>query len=175
MAFIILHSSLICIMVIQNTLAFLVAWEFMMFSAFICLLFEHEKELTLKAGINYLIQAHVCIVLLVSGFLWVYFKTGSYDFQAITSFTSSQTSLGSLFLFMIFFVAFAIKAGFVPFHTWLPYAHPVAPAHISGIMSGVIIKSGIYGILRMLLLFRTDFTSLGYIILAFSVVSACMV
>ncbi|MFA6128317.1 MAG: proton-conducting transporter membrane subunit [Bacteroidales bacterium] len=170
-AFLLLHSAIISLMAIQNSIAFLVAWEIMMFSAFICVTFEHEKEVTLKAGINYLIQSHICVVLLVSGFLWVSYKTGSYDFQAISTFSSSQTGGGALFLFMLFFIAFSIKSGFVPFHTWLPYAHPAAPAHISGIMSGVLIKSGIYGIFRMLLLIKADFTAIGYIILAISVIS----
>ncbi|MFZ4549663.1 MAG: proton-conducting transporter membrane subunit, partial [Bacteroidales bacterium] len=74
-------------------------------------------------------------------------------------------------LFLCFFIAFAIKAGFVPFHTWLPYAHPAAPSHISGMMSGVIIKIGIFGILRMLLVVKTDFTLVGYIILVVSIIS----
>jgi formate hydrogenlyase subunit 3/multisubunit Na+/H+ antiporter MnhD subunit len=59
----------------------------------------------------------------------------------------------------------------VPFHTWLPYAHPAAPTHVSGIMSGVLIKIGIYGILRMLLLIKTDYTTIGYIILFISVIT----
>ena len=63
MAFLILHTSLLSLLVIQNSIAFLISWEIMMFSAFICLMFEHEKELTLKAGLNYLIQAHICIVI----------------------------------------------------------------------------------------------------------------
>ena len=74
-------------------------------------------------------------------------------------------------LFLVFFIGFAIKAGFVPFHTWLPLAHPAAPAHISGIMSGVIIKIGIYGILRMLLLIKTDMITIGYFIVTISVIT----
>jgi len=98
-------------------------------------------------------------------------KTGSFDFNAISIYTASHQDVTSLLLFMFFFIAFAVKAGFVPFHTWLPYAHPAAPAHISGIMSGVLIKIGIFGILRMILLIKTDYTTIGYIILTLSVVS----
>ena len=76
-----------------------------------------------------------------------------------------------MILFILFFIGFAFKSGFVPFHTWLPYAHPAAPSHISGIMSGVLIKCGIYGILRMLLLIRADYTVMGYAILAVSAIS----
>jgi hydrogenase-4 component B len=170
-AFLLLHASMVILTAVQNSMVFLIAWEVMMLSAFICVIFEHEKEITLKAGINYLVQSHISVVLLIAGFLWVSYKTGSYDFQAITAFSSSQTGAGALFLFILFFVGFAIKSGFVPFHTWLPYAHPAAPAHISGIMSGVLIKIGIYGILRMLLLIKADFTAIGYIILTISVIS----
>ncbi|MDD4712800.1 MAG: proton-conducting transporter membrane subunit [Bacteroidales bacterium] len=163
------YSSMIDICVVQNGFAMLVVWEIMAISSFIIVIFEHEKKETLKAGINFLIQSHVSILFLTVAFIWVKVKTGSFDFEAITSFTQSQSALTSLGLFLFFLVGFAIKSGFVPFHTWLPLAHPVAPAHVSGIMSGVIIKIGIYGILRMLLLIQTDMTTIGYFIVAISV------
>jgi len=103
--------------------------------------------------------------------MWVKVKTGTYDFNAISAFTSSQTKMTGLALFLLFFTGFAIKAGFVPFHTWLPLAHPAAPAHISGIMSGVIIKIGIYGILRVLMLIRTDMVTVGYFIVFVSLIT----
>ena len=170
-SFILLHTSLISICVIQNGIAFLIAWEIMALSAFLAVIFEHEKMATLKAGINYLIQSHVSILFLMIGFIWVAIKAGSYDFQSITSYTQTQGSATGIFLFFCFFIGFAIKAGFVPFHTWLPHAHPAAPTHISGIMSGVMIKIGIFGILRMLLLIKADYTSIGFFILFISVVS----
>ena len=163
------YTSMIDICVVQNGFAMLVVWEIMAISSFIIVIFEHEKKETLKAGINFLIQSHVSILFLTVAFIWVKVKTGSFDFEAITIFTQSQSALTSLGLFLFFFVGFAIKSGFVPFHTWLPLAHPVAPAHVSGIMSGVIIKIGIYGILRMLLLIQTDMTTIGYFIVAISV------
>jgi len=103
--------------------------------------------------------------------MWVKVKTGSFDYNAITAFTTSQTHIAGLALFLFLFIGFAIKAGFVPFHTWLPLAHPAAPAHISGIMSGVIIKIGIYGILRILMLIKTDMITVGYFILFVSVIT----
>ena len=151
--------------------AFLTAWEIMALSSFILIIFEYQKRETLNAGINFLIQSHICILFLTLGFIWVSVKMNNYDFTALTAFSKSYSLLASVLLFLCFFFGFAIKAGFVPFHTWLPYAHPVAPAHISGIMSGVIIKIGIYGILRMLLLIKTDYLILGYIILFISILS----
>ena len=169
--FILLHASLISLCVIQNSIVFLIAWEIMALSAFLSILFEHEKIATIKAGINYLIQSHVSILFLMIGFIWVASKTGSYDFNSIRSYSLANPPAISLILYLFFFIGFAIKAGFVPFHTWLPYAHPAAPAHISGIMSGVLIKIGIFGILRMLLLINLDYTTIGSLILIISIIS----
>jgi len=170
-AFILLHTSLVSLCVIQNSIAFLIAWEIMALSAFLVVIFEHEKMATVKAGMNYLIQSHVCILFLMFGFIWVAFKTGSYDFNAITTYTAAHPGAAGMILFLSFFMGFAIKAGFIPFHTWLPYAHPAAPAHISGIMSGVIIKIGIFGILRMITIIKADYYSIGLVILTFSLIS----
>jgi len=169
--FILLHTALIGLCVIQNSLVFLIAWEIMALSAFIAVIFEHGKMATLRAGMNYLIHSHVSILFLMFGFIWVALKTGSYDFNSITTYTSQNSGATGLVLFLCFFIGFGIKAGFVPFHTWLPYAHPAAPAHISGIMSGVMIKIGIFGIFRMITLIKTDYYTIGLVILAFSVVS----
>lgn len=170
-SYILVQSSLIAICSLQNTIAFLIAWEVMALSSFILIIFEHYKRATLNAGINFLIQSHICIMFLTLGFIWVAMRTNSYDFKAITLF-STTNSLGSgLALFLCFFIGFAIKAGFVPFHTWLPYAHPAAPSHVSGVMSGVIIKIGIYGILRMLIEIKSDYLIIGYIILFISIIS----
>jgi formate hydrogenlyase subunit 3/multisubunit Na+/H+ antiporter MnhD subunit len=169
--FLLQHAAMVGICVIQNSLAFLIAWEIMAIASFLLIIFEHEHIATIKAGINYLIQAHFSIIFLMIGFIWVASKTGSYDFQAIATYSASIPASASLLLFIFFFIGFAIKAGFVPFHTWLPYAHPAAPSHVSGIMSGVIIKIGIFGILRMLLVVKTDLMSAGYIILIISLVS----
>lgn len=166
-----MQSMLTLICTIQNSIVFLFAWEIMALSSFILIIFEHYKQDCIKAGINYLIQAHVAIVFLYIGFIWVASRTNSFDFNSIAEFSSTIPFHTSLALFLCFFIAFAIKAGFVPFHTWLPYAHPAAPSHISGVMSGVIIKIGIYGILRMILLIKTDYISVGFIILFISVIS----
>jgi hydrogenase-4 component B len=170
-AFILAHFSLLGICAVHNSFVFLLLWEIMAISVFILVIFEHHKEETLRAGMNLLVQSHLSIVFIMLGFIYISFRTGSYNFSAIAEFVGKQGALPGIFLFLCFFTGFAIKAGFVPFHTWLPYAHPAAPSHISGIMSGIVIKIGIYGILRMLLLIRTDYTTVGFIILFISVVS----
>jgi len=169
--FVLLYTALLSLCAIQNSFVFIIAWEIMALSAFLSILFEHEKVTTVKAAINYIIQSHVSIIFLMVGFIWVASQTGSYDFNAIHNYSLTHPGALSMQLFMVFFVAFAIKAGFVPFHTWLPYAHPAAPAHISGIMSGIMLKIGIFGMLRMLLLIQVDYLTVGIIILAIGLFS----
>jgi hydrogenase-4 component B len=168
-AFLLVQFALLGICSVQNGFILLLFWEMMALSNFILIIFEHHKPETLKAGINYLVQSHISIVFIMLGFIYVAYKTGNYGFDAITDFSGHQSTLAGTALFLCFFIGFAIKAGFVPFHTWLPYAHPAAPSHVSGIMSGVVIKIGIYGILRMLLLIKTDYTTIGYFILIISI------
>ncbi|HEX3025171.1 MAG TPA: proton-conducting transporter membrane subunit [Chitinophagaceae bacterium] len=170
-SYILVHAALIAICSLQNTIAFLITWEVMALSSFLLIIFEHNKRETINAGINFLIQSHICIMFIMLGSVWISMRMDSYDFNAITLFSASNSLLTGVALFLCFFIGFAIKAGLVPFHTWLPYAHPVAPSHISGVMSGVIIKIGIYGILRMILLIKTDYLLLGYLIFFISVIS----
>jgi hydrogenase-4 component B len=168
-AFLVVHFAMLGICSVQNGFIFILLWELMAISVFILVIFEHEKTETIKAGINYLVQSHISIVFIMLGFIYVAYKTDNYTFDAIAQFSGQQSTLAGTALFLCFFIGFAIKSGFVPFHTWLPYAHPAAPSHVSGIMSGVVIKIGIYGILRMLLLIKTDYTTIGYFILAISI------
>jgi formate hydrogenlyase subunit 3/multisubunit Na+/H+ antiporter MnhD subunit len=170
-AFVLVQFALVGICSVQNGFILLLFWELMALSVFILVIFEHEKPETIKAAINYIVQSHLSIVFIMLGFIYVAYKTGSYSFDAVEEFSKQQSTLAGTALFLCFFIGFAIKAGFVPFHTWLPYAHPAAPTHVSGIMSGVVIKIGIYGILRMLLLIKTDYTTIGYIILFISTIT----
>ncbi len=169
-AYILAFTALVDICIVQNAIVFLVVWEIMALSAFVLVVFEYYKKETLRSGISYLIQSHVSIILLTIAFIWLKVKTGSFDFAVIGDYTVLHPAMG-IGLFIVFFTGFAIKAGFVPFHTWLPLAHPAAPAHVSGVMSGVIIKIGIFGILRMLTFIQTDFTIIGYFVLVISAIT----
>jgi hydrogenase-4 component B len=166
------HFSMIAVCWVANWFYFLVFWEIMSLSSFMLILFEREKEATLKAALNYFVQMHISILFLMTAVYFLWNKTGSLDFSAISAFSASQGTVNTLWLFLFFFFGFAIKAGFVPFHTWLPHAHPAAPSHISGIMSGVIIKMGIYGIIRVILNIEVNLVIIGWIILLFSIATA---
>lgn len=166
--FLLFQSSMLWVCMVQNGLAFLIVWELMSISSFLLVIFEHQNKATLKAGINYLVQMHIGVLFLAAAFIWVYFSEGSFEFSAIEKFFSSNPNL---WLFLLFFVGFGIKAGFIPLHSWLPEAHPAAPSHISGVMSGVIVKLGIYGIFRMAFLLKQDHTVIGEIIIILSVLT----
>jgi len=163
------HSSMLWVCMFEHGLAFLVAWEIMSLSSLVLVIFEYQKKDTLKAGVNYMIQMHVSVALLTIGFIWLYAVTGSFNFASLTGFFSTN---GSFWLLVLLLAGFAIKAGFIPFHSWLPHAHPAAPSHVSGIMSGVIVKLGIYGILRVLSNIQSDLIIIGEVILAVSVITA---
>ena len=168
-SFVGLQFSMLLVVMLRDGFAFLMVWEFMSLFSFLLVIFEGEKEETLKTGINYLVQMHMCFVLLLIGFLYVSRVTGSFSFDALALYFSGHYNL---WLFLLFFVGFGIKAGFIPLHSWLPYAHPAAPSHVSGVMSGVMIKMGIYGILRVLTNVQSQFLEIGFFVLFIGIVTA---
>lgn len=166
--YILFHLAMVWVCMLQNGFAFLLAWEIMSLTSMLLVIFDSHNPTTIKAGINYLVQMHISVVLLTIGFIWVYSSTGSFDFEAIRSFFHSNNNI---WLFLVFFAGFGLKAGFMPFHSWLPHAHPAAPSHVSGVMSGVIVKLGIYGILRIITFLSSGHVLLGEIILSLSVLT----
>jgi hydrogenase-4 component B len=166
--YILFHSSMIFVTIVQHSIAFLLCWEVMSLSSLFLVLYDYTNPKVLKAGINYLVQMHISVVLLTVAFIWAYFKTGTFDFKGIGAFFGSNVNI---WLFIVFFAGFGMKAGFFGLHTWLPQAHPAAPSHISGVMSGVIVKMGIYGIFRVISFLKADQLILGEIILTISVLT----
>lgn len=166
--YIIFHSSMILVCVVQHSILFIIVWEFMSLSSFLLVMFEYTNPRVIKAGINYLVQMHLSVIFLTVAFIWVYVKTGTFDFKGMAVFFDLNINR---WLFLIFFIGFGLKAGFLGLHTWLPQAHPAAPSHISGVMSGVIVKMGIYGIFRVITFLKSDFILLGDIILTLSILT----
>lgn len=161
----ILISSMLMVVTVQNALFFLIVWEIMSLSSFFLVIFENEKKEVISAGMNYLVTMHISVLFIITGFIMLAQKSNNLDFS---SFKPDDL------IFILLFIGFGIKAGFVPFHTWLPKAHPAAPSHVSGIMSGVMIKTGIYGILRVLSLMSTPSIEISYFVLFISVISALL-
>jgi hydrogenase-4 component B len=163
-------SSMLLVVVVQNALLFLIVWEMMSLSSFFLVSFEHKKEEVRKAGIYYLIAMQIGAACLIAAFGWSSAITGSLDFLSIKSIVGNAGS-NSIFIFILFFLGFGTKAGFVPLHTWLPRAHPAAPTGVSALMSGVMIKTGIYGILRILLLVGIPDYRLAYGVFILSIIT----
>ena len=167
--YILFHSSMVWVCMLEQGVAFLIAWELMSLSSLMLVIFEYQNKQTLKAGINYMVQMHLSVALLTLGFILLYLNTGSFNFESLAQISFENHSI---WVFILLFAGFAIKAGFIPFHTWLPHAHPAAPSHISGVMSGVIVKMGIYGIFRIIMYLRHDWLLFGEVLLILSVVTS---
>jgi formate hydrogenlyase subunit 3/multisubunit Na+/H+ antiporter MnhD subunit len=166
-----LWISMLMVVMIRDGIAFLIVWEIMALSSFFLVIFDAEERSIMKTGISYLIQMHVGMFFILVAFLLVQQDTGRMSFDALGEYFSRHRNLP---LFLLFFAGFAIKAGFIPLHTWLPEAHPAAPSHVSGVMSGVMIKMGIYGIMRVLASMQSDLLITGVIILIMSLVSGVL-
>ncbi len=124
---------------------FLVAWELMAVTAWCLIAFEHEKPATRNSAMLFLIMSHAGTGMLLLAFLILARAAGSTDFTAFHELASRLPAREQAAVLLLFFAGFGVKAGIIPLHVWLPAAHPVAPSNISALMSGIVIKTGIYG------------------------------
>jgi formate hydrogenlyase subunit 3/multisubunit Na+/H+ antiporter MnhD subunit len=143
----VLVASMALVVLARNGVLFLVAWEVMALASFFLVTFEDEKESVRAAGWTYLVATHLGTAFLLAMFVLLGREAGSLDFDAFGK-AAIAPALANL-LFMLAVIGFGTKAGFMPLHVWLPEAHPAAPSHVSAIMSGVMIKTGIYGLVRV--------------------------
>jgi len=144
-----LVAAMAGVVISRDGFSFLIIWEIMSLVSFFLVTSEHESKEVQNAGWIYLIATHIATVLLMAFFCIMAKESGSFLFSDFVGHGMRSTLLTSL-LFVFAIVGFGTKAGIFPFHVWLPHAHPAAPSYISAIMSGVMIKTGIYGILRAL-------------------------
>src|SRR5215470_1776355 len=150
-SFTLLILSLQLVVVVQHALAFLTAWELMAVSAYFSIVLEKNRPDVRRGGFWYFVATHASALFLYVFFVVLHDRTGSWDFADFASQTAWDSSTLALLL-VTGFLGFAIKAGFIPFHSWLPNAHPAAPAHVSGLLSAINIKAGIYGIARLMMM-----------------------
>jgi len=131
----------------DNALTFLMAWEAMSLSAYAMVLTEHDRPGTVRAAHWYIAITHAGFVALLAMFLLLSAGDLTASFAGMRS--ASLTSGTRDAAFALALLGFGTKAGIAPLHVWLPMAHPVAPSHVSALMSGVVIKMGVYGLLRV--------------------------
>ena len=148
-AFNVLVASVALVVVARNGVLFLAAWEVMALSSYVLLTFHHEEAEARRAGWVYLIATHIGTMALIAMFVLLARGAGSYEFAAFAAATPAG-GWPTLVVFVLALIGFGAKAGFVPLHVWLPEAHAAAPSHVSALMSGVVIKMGIYGLVRTL-------------------------
>jgi formate hydrogenlyase subunit 3/multisubunit Na+/H+ antiporter MnhD subunit len=137
------------VLVARTTILFLMAWEVMSLAAYFLVTFEHEKAEARRAGWVYLIATHLGVAFLIAAFVLLGRHAGGLTFGNFAA-APAPGAWAAGVVFVLALVGFGAKAGFVPFHVWLPEAHPAAPSHVSALMSGVMIKMGLYGLLRIL-------------------------
>lgn len=156
----------------QHALVFLLGWEIAVVAAWLLVIWDYRNQKVRFAGFNYLVSTHVGLFILVAAFMLLHSKTNSMDFRAFGEFLAQPgPARGTIFLLLG--MAFALKSGFFPFHTWLPRAHSAAPAHVSALLSGVISTSvGLFGFLRFTLLIGRPDEWMGWTVLAFGMLSA---
>jgi hydrogenase-4 component B len=142
-------AGMVLVVVARTAFLFLVAWEVMSVSAYFLVTFEQEKAEVRKAGWVYLVATHLGVAFLFLAFVLLGRNAGSLEFEAFGRMPALAASSSGV-IFVLALIGFGAKAGFVPFHVWLPDAHPAAPSHVSALMSGVMIKMGLYGLLRVL-------------------------
>ncbi|MGV6846512.1 MAG: proton-conducting transporter transmembrane domain-containing protein, partial [Lutibacter sp.] len=172
--FFLLNFSMLFVVMLRDAIGFLLVWELMSLSSFFLVIFDHKKVETLKTGVRYLLQMHIGYLFLIAGFVTVFVFTGVFGFDGLEKLNNSIVFFNlpiSFWIFILFFIGFGIKAGFFPLHTWLPHAHPAAPSHVSGLMSGVMIKMGIYGIIRFLWLLPKADIYIGVFIFIISIIT----
>jgi len=133
----------------DNGFFFLIVWELMSLLSYFLVVTEHEKADVRYAGLFYLIMTHVGTAFIMLTFLIFFQEGGSFSFEAFRHPEQPLPEGMRTVAFLMALIGFGTKAGIVPLHVWLPYAHPAAPSHISALMSGVMIKTAIYALVRV--------------------------
>ena len=144
----VLLGALSLVVTARSAVPFLMAWEVMAVAAFLLVVTEHERADVRRAGLFYLVATHTATLALIGMFaIW------GAPARDLTFTSLAQTpGTGRSAVLLLALLGFGLKAGIVPLHFWLPGAHAAAPSHVSALMSGLVIKAGIYGLLRVLAL-----------------------
>jgi hydrogenase-4 component B len=164
-------AGMALLVIARNAVLFLVGWEGMAISAFFLVSTEDRQPEVRQAGYIYIVATRFGTLALIAMFALLASASGKLAFEAPPS-TTSSTVLDAIFLLALF--GFGIKAGMMPMHVWLPPAHANAPSHISALMSGVLIKMGIYGLVRLISFFSSPPLWWGVTILLLGIISGVL-
>jgi len=148
-AYLVFVFSMCLVPLAANTMTFAITWELMSLASYFLVLHDRESKPSLYAGWVYAVMTHAGLACLLAGMLLLGTWTGSPRFEDWRAAAPALSSAARNAVFVLLGLGFAGKAGVIPLHVWLPLAHPAAPSHVSALMSGVMIKLGIYGLLRV--------------------------
>lgn len=165
-----LAASMAVVMLARSGVGFLVAWEVMALAAFFAATTEDRQPAVREAGWIYLVATHVGTLCLFGMTALLRATTGSFAWEAPAAGLAIDGSAHVVFLLAL--AGFGAKAGLFPFHFWLPGAHAGAPSHVSAVMSGVMLKVGLYGLLRVVSLYAAPPSWWGGLLLVLGAVSA---
>lgn len=165
-------ASMVALVVSDNAFYFIVFFEMMSLASYFLVISEQDEK-AVKAGLQYFLIAHAGSVLIMIAFFILYRQSGSLNFADFKTADLSQWQASAVFLLAFF--GFGAKAGMITLHGWLPQAHPAAPSHASALMSGVMVKIGVFGIVKVGIDFLgADTAWWGYVVLAFGGVSSVL-
>lgn len=147
--------SMALVVAASNVVLFLIVWEMMSLCSYFLVVFENREREAVSAGLLYLVMTHIGTALIMVSLITISFEAGTFDFAGTAANHGAMPALLRDLAFVFALLGFGMKAGIVPLHVWLPHAHPAAPSNVSALMSGVMIKTAIY------MLIRVSFTFLG--------------
>jgi hydrogenase-4 component B len=168
-----LFASIVAILVARDIVFFFLAWEVMSIASYLLVNFEFEREENVRAGYLMLAMGEAGTLAAVVALLLMANAASSFDFDSLKHGAASLGTAARLSIFLLSFFGFGVKAGLIPFNSWLPRAHPVAPANVSAILSAVILNLGVYGIVRVNIdLLPATLLSTGVLALVVGTISA---
>jgi hydrogenase-4 component B len=171
--FALLHVGLVGVVTAQAMVPFLAAWEVMAVSAYLLVMFEHEHAETRRAGLVYVVLTHLSTLALVGMFAALAANTTGRSFVELGAANQVPATARTVALWFGL-IGFGLKAGAVPLHFWLPAAHAAAPSHVSAVLSGVMLKVGIYGLLRLVSLLGAPPSWFGWALFLVGLISGVL-
>ena len=141
--------GLLLVVTAGSGIFFLIGWEIMSVASYFLIVYDRKERENVQAGFLYLVMTYAGTACILVAFLLLYQFTGSFDFDVIRDSLALIPASTKNIIFILALVGFGVKAGIVPLHIWLPAAHPAAPSHISAFLSGVMIKAGIFMMIRL--------------------------
>lgn len=140
--------SLYAVVLSANLFTFLIAWETMAIASYFLVTLEGSEKAS-RAGLFYAVMTHIGTAFIIVLFFVLYRATGRMDFEGMRTGMSGVSMSVKSVVFICSVIGFGTKAGIIPLHTWIPRAYPVAPPHVAALMSGLMVKMGVYGIIRI--------------------------